>query len=352
MALLEQVIAGYHLMFAGQGVELYFPRRRLVSAWLAEKKDYLAFLHADGADAFSSTRGYFHPTWNAVVSFDARSTDEQRSGREKLLARREELRGFAELVEQAPARSRVKVRLADQPARTVSRAEAKALVAKLDADATCQLLLLDVDRRAIDLGTAAHEMIHQLAASTFLLPRHDAFANWLNEGLAAQFEVIRGGRWAGISRAHDLRLPDWRRVQTPLRLERLVRDAGFGHGYQRELYAQAWALVYYLRTQHAEQFLTFIDLLRNPRLSEPSLPDARGDLVYAAFVRAFGSDLEKLERDWRGFMETVHTPLEQHAPAGDSAPKSGRSACTRQKLNELTGAAEAVRSKGPCIHGA
>ena len=82
--------------------------------------------------------------------------------------------------------------------------------------------------------------------------------------MAAQFEVIRGGRWAGISRAHDLRLPDWRRIQSPLRLERLVRDAGFGRGYQRDLYAQAWALVYYLRTQHPQQFLTFIDLLRSP----------------------------------------------------------------------------------------
>ena len=59
-------------------------------------------------------------------------------------------------------------------------------------------------------GTLAHEMIHQLAADSGLLPRHDAFPYWLHEGFAAQFEVIRGGRWAGISRAHDLRLPDWR----------------------------------------------------------------------------------------------------------------------------------------------
>ena len=79
-----------------------------------------------------------------------------------------------------------------------------------------------------------------------------------------QFEVIRGGRWAGIGRAHDLRLPDWRRIQPPLRLEPLVRDAGFGRGYNRDLYAQAWALVYYLRAQHPQQFLTFLDLLRAP----------------------------------------------------------------------------------------
>ena len=60
-------------------------------------------------------------------------------------------------------------------------------------------------------------MIHQLASDSGLVPRHDAFPVWLHEGLAAQFEVIRGGRWAGISRAHDLRLPDWRRLQSPLR---------------------------------------------------------------------------------------------------------------------------------------
>jgi hypothetical protein len=169
-------------------------------------------------------------------------------------------------------------------------------------------------------------MIHQLAANTFLLRQHDTFPNWLHEGLAAQFEVIRGGRWAGISRAHDLRLPDWRRVQTPLRLDRLVRDAGFGHGYQRELYAQAWALVFYLRTQHAQQFLTFLDLVRNPRTIDPSSPGRGGDPVFAAFERAFGSDLEKLERDWRGFMETVQTPLEEHATVAGSMPKASRPA--------------------------
>ena len=127
-------------------------------------------------------------------------------------------------------------------------------------------MLLDLDRRSIDLGTAAHEMIHQLAVESGLVPRHDAFPYWLHEGLAAQFEVIRGGRWSGISRAHDLRLPDWRRIQDPIRLERLVRDAGFGRGYQRDLYAQAWALVYYLRTRHSREFLTFLDLLRGPDL--------------------------------------------------------------------------------------
>ena len=323
--LLERVISGFHLVFAAQGVEVSVPRRRLVSAWFADQKDYLAFLRSEGAQAFATTRGYFHPTWKAVVAYDARSDEPQRSARNKLAAKRDELHRYGEMVQRAPARSRMKIKLADLPARTVGHDEAIVLLARIDDEITCETMLLDLDRRSVDLGTAAHEMIHQLANDSGLVPRHDAFPVWLHEGLAAQFEVIRGGRWAGISRAHDLRLPDWRRLQSPLKLERLVRSAGFGHGYNRDLYAQAWALAYFLRTQHPQQFLTFIDLLRSPDAGGESPVSATGDRVFDAFQRAFGADMDKLESDWHGFMKTVQTPLEQHLPRADPAAKSSRS---------------------------
>jgi Protein of unknown function (DUF1570) len=314
VALLERVITGYHLLFAAQGVGLSVPKRRLVSAWFADQKDYLAFLRSEDAEVFATTRGYFHPTWNAVVAYDARSSDPQRTARVNLSAQRDEVQRNRELVDRAPARSRIKLKLAGLPARTVGRDEARAFLAKIDDEITCETMLLDLDRRSVDLGTAAHEMIHQLASDSGLVPRHNAFPVWLHEGLAAQFEVIRGGRWAGISRAHDLRLPDWRRLQTPRPLDRLVRNAGFGRGYNRDLYAQAWALVYFLRTQHPQQFLTFIDLLRSPNPAPSESPvSATGDRVFDAFQRAFGTDMDKLEGEWRRFMKTVQTPLELHA---------------------------------------
>jgi hypothetical protein len=329
--LLEKVITGFYLLFAAEGIELRPTPRRLVSVWFADKKDFLAFLHAEKADAFATTRGYFHPTWGAVVAFDARSTDDQRSARSKLAARRDELHRFGRQLDRAPARARIRIELGGEPVRSVSRSEARAAIARIENDITCETMLLDLDRRSIDLGTAAHEMIHQLAAESGLLPRHDAFPVWLHEGLAAQFEVIRGGRWSGISRAHDLRLPDWRKIQDPLVLERLVRDAGFGRGYQRDLYAQAWALVYYLRTRHSREFLTFLDLLRGPDSGEEESPaTARGDRVSRAFQRAFGSDLNAFERDWRAFMATVKTPLEQNQPADEKTP-NGAGSTTRRK---------------------
>jgi hypothetical protein len=324
VALLERVITGFHLLFAAQGIVLRVPQARLVSAWFVDRKDYLTFLHQQGADAFVTTSGYFHPTWDAVVAYDSRSSDKQHAARNALTARRNELRQLAEAVDRMPPRGRIRVKLADEPARSVGRAECRAIIDRLEREAAYRTALLDLDWRATDLGTAAHEMIHQLAADSGLLPRHDAFPYWLHEGFAAQFEVIRGGRWAGISRAHDLRLTDWRSIRSPAGLERLVRDAGFGRGYQRDLYAQAWALVYYLRTQHPQQFLTFIDLLRNPDVHSDggATPQgARGERIFNAFQRAFGRDLDGLDRDWHRFLDGVQTPLERNAPGSNPASR-------------------------------
>lgn len=328
IAVLERVVAGFHLLFAAQGVELRVPRHRLVSAWFADRNEYLAFLHRQGADAFVTTGGYFHPTWGAVVACDARSGDTQRAARAALAARRDELRQSSAMLEQLPARARLRMKLGDDPARLVGRVDGRALLDRLEREADYRTMLLDLDWRTIDLGLAAHEMVHQLVWDSGLAPRHDAFPIWLHEGFAAQFELIRGGRWAGISRANDLRLPDWRALRPPVRLEKVVRDVGFGRGYSRDLYAQAWALVYYLRTRHSAEFLTFLDLLRNPVAAPDTKEDApvepvaepRGERVLAAFRRSFGQDLEALDRDWHPFMSGIRTPIEQHAPRAGSTP--------------------------------
>jgi hypothetical protein len=322
LALLERVITSYYLLFAAQGIELAVPGRRLVFALFATQDDYLSFLRAQNAAAFSTTQGYFHPNWNAVVAYDGRGSDRQQTGRETARARREELKSFQATVDRLPRGAKLRVTLTGESARTLDRAQALDLIEKLQREVRREEILLDLEHRAIDDGTAAHEMIHLLAANSGLLPRHDAFPVWLQEGLAMQFEVIRGGRWAGIGRAHDLRLPDWRKIQPPPPLEPLVRDSGFGRGYRRELYAQAWALVHYLRARHPQQFLTFLDLLRSPDARSADL--SRPDRTLDAFHRAFGTDLEPLERDWHAYLVTLKTPLELHAPAAAPGPAPAR----------------------------
>ena len=326
VALLERVVTSYYLTFAGSGLDLGVPDRRLVFAWFADQEDYKAFLTAQNASPFATTRGYFHPTWNAVVAYDARSNPEHRRDAEALRGRREELKQFREALKRMPARARARVSLAGEPARTVGRDDGAALADRLERDALRAELLLEAQRLAFDDGIAAHEMVHLLATKSGLLPRHDAFPIWLQEGLAMQFEVVRGGRWAGVSRAHDIRLADWRQLQPRPLLEPLVRDRGFGRGYRRGAYAEAWALVYFLRCRRPEQFIVYLDLLRAPSDGRP-----RADIAFDAFQRAFGSDLPALERDWRAFLDASDTPLSRYAPA----PQDSRPAALTDRRESL-----------------
>jgi hypothetical protein len=317
--LVERVVTTFCLVMAAEGLELPVPRDRLVSVWFGRQADYLAFLHDEGADAFRTTTGYFHPTRNVVIAYDSRSSELQRTAREALAVRRREL-DLARA--QLPPRGRIRFGLAGVVPRTLDRASALAELDRLGREVDRQQLLLDLDRRTIDLGTAAHETVHQLVACSGLAPRHSDFPLWLHEGFAAQFEVIRGGRWAGIGRAHETRLPEWRRIATAPRLAQLLRDEGFGRGYQPAAYAQAWALVYFLRKEHAAQFPTFLDLLRAPGSDVRPHPER----IMSAFQAAFGHDLNALESEWHRFMNALHTPLEREEvrPEGDSPSKTSR----------------------------
>jgi Protein of unknown function (DUF1570) len=306
--LIERVLKTLYLVLAAQGIDLPAPRVRLVSVWFARQADYLAYLHAEQSDAFRTTSGFYHPTRDAVLAYDLRGGEPQSTSSAALIARRKELsRAQAQLREQRG----IRLNIEGAPSRVLSHAEAFEVLDRLGRDVDRRQLLLDLERRSVNLGTAAHETVHQLVALTRLAPRHADFPLWLHEGFAAQFEVVRGGRWAGFSRAHDARLPDWRKLSPAPRLAALLRDEGFGQGYQRDLYAEAWSLVYYLRKQHPDRFITFLDLLRAPHEAVPSSPER----TLAAFRSAFGEDLIAIETSWHQFMSKINTPLESERPA-------------------------------------
>ncbi|MEO6808509.1 MAG: DUF1570 domain-containing protein [Isosphaeraceae bacterium] len=243
--LLEQVFTSYYLFVTALGFDLTTPSERLVSVWFAKRDDYLAYLRNEEADAFLTTRGFYHPTKDLVLTYDSR-TD--------------------------LSRARVRDRL-ERPGGTDLRRK----------------ILFELEWRALDWGTASHEMVHQLVAHSGFAPRADAFPLWFHEGFAAQFEVIVGGRWAGIGQPHPLRMADWPKGEPPA-LASLIRDQGFGQGYRAGSYVQAWALVDYLRREHPGQFVTFLDLLRGP--------GSGLDRTFAAFRTSFGDDLIPIEQGW------------------------------------------------------
>jgi hypothetical protein len=262
LEVLENVVTAFYICFAFQGFDLPVPKNRLVSVYLRDRDRYVAFLESQNAGSFRSTFGYFHPTLQAVVAYDLRPT---------------QLRNRPDGTHATDRRLK---------------------------------LLREAELRAFDLGTAAHEMVHLVVSVSGFDRDRRRMPLWVHEGLAAQFEVVRGGRWAGVGRAHDIRLPDWHALPTPPPLVTLLRDSAFGRGYQRDLYAGCWALVAYLQKTHPREFLTFIDLLRNPETSE----DSRGDRVLDLFRQAFGDDLSSLEADWHRQTSATRTPLDDYAP--------------------------------------
>ncbi len=290
--LLERVLTAYYLVLTADGIDLNLPDEKLVCVALRDQSDYLRFLRSQHAGAFSTTYGYYHPALRAVVTFDLRTAPRWAAACRALDSARSAL----------PLASDSRPSLDDPKTRNLQR----------------QRLLQEMEIRANADGTAAHELIHALTCASGLAPTLEDFPHWLHEGLAAQFEVVRGNRWAGVGQAHDIRLTDWRKVEAAPNLDGLIRDRGFGQGYKSALYARSWALVGFLRHAQSTQFLTFLHLLRRP-------PDRTQSPKFASsFHKAFGSNLPLLEAEWVRFFQVLQTPLEEFAPQSPSGSSTAR----------------------------
>jgi len=282
--LLERVTTAYYLVLAAHGLDLAVPSRRLVSVYLRDRHDYLAFLESQNANAFRKTLGYYHPIFRATITYDPRPVGPRKTP-------------------------------GDGPSSELRQSSSPVAKSEIvpPAGAERRRLLADLETAALSDGTAAHELVHLLVSESGLASDPGVFPLWLHEGFASQFEVVRGGRWAGVGRVHDLRLPDYRAATPPALLETMIRDTGFGHGYRRDLYANCWALVYFLGKTRPREFSAFLDLLRSPARGSDGDEAARFD---STFRSAFGNDLGPLETEWHAFMSNLLTPLEEHDPAG------------------------------------
>ena len=106
LAVLERVIRGYTYFSPPRGSNCQAPVKSWCRPGSPMKTTTRAFLHSEKAEVFATTRGYYHPTWNAVVAYDARSTDQQKKPRDTLAFKRDELRRYGEVDRKcAPART-------------------------------------------------------------------------------------------------------------------------------------------------------------------------------------------------------------------------------------------------------
>ena len=301
--LIERVITGFYVYFHDLGFDLPIPDRKIASAWFARKGAYRAYLRAEGAGGFASTRGYHHAVRNLVVAYDCRDDPERRKVREEIAGRRAELATLDHRIEAMPPSARLRIGLDGTPSRLLDREGVRSSRASLGREVDRREMVAELGRREVDWAIAAHETAHQLVAQSGLAPSHDRFPEWLHEGLAMQFEAIRGGRWAGLATPSRLRTKDFLALGESASLEATLDESAQGRGYNRDRYARAWGLVFYLRKYRADGFVALLDSLR-----APGAATARETIGTRSLRDAVGGDLLVEERRWHEAMKALPPP--------------------------------------------
>jgi hypothetical protein len=144
--LLEKVYTSYYLTLAAQGIRLTSPARRLLAMVYRSKDDYIEFLRNEHAGAFATTQGYFHPTRNVMVAFDARQRPEQRSAAVAIESRRAELARLRPTIERLPSNARFRVEVRGESTQSLGRVAATAWLETQERDVARQTLLLEHER--------------------------------------------------------------------------------------------------------------------------------------------------------------------------------------------------------------
>lgn len=153
-------------------------------------------------------------------------------------------------------------------------------------------IAVDGDQEGEARGAIYHEYLHYVLANNY-----PGLPLWLDEGLAeyySTFAVRDGEVKLGLPLPHHV---SWLRRNRLLPLTEVLTLEETSPGYDEDrrrgiFYAQAWALVHYLMTQ------------RRPQVEQLLRDAAAGALGDDAFQRAFGADLERVERDLRSYLES------------------------------------------------
>jgi hypothetical protein len=275
-------------MFFSRGVELEVPKERMKVILFDEYKDYLTFSTSLSPD-LASASGFFIPSKNFSVFFD-HGTNEQ-------------YKQLRQIATDLQARGKDYARAKDPRARDVNR-----LGNALD-------VLFRMSQENEDITVVSHEATHQMSGNTGLFPLGVRVPSWVHEGLATYFESPAEATWSGIGAVNEERLEWYKALAARQRdksdIDFIVSDEIFSlaasHGAKLHAYGQAWALTHFLLDRHFEEFFHYYrslgELPRDLRLNP--------DFLKQLFARSFKTDRKALDQEWRIYMDSLKTDVEQ-----------------------------------------
>lgn len=287
LELLETVLESFMLKFCLEGLELEIPKEHLKVVLFSQKEDYLGFGEMLKPD-LSKASGFYDKMANTSVFFD-QGTNEIYDLLDTL---NRELQGVKDAL-------------------IKSRSPAAGDIARL---ANTLQLLTEVSKENADIEVVSHEGTHQLAANTGLMPNEAAVPLWAAEGLATYFESPTDAAWSGIGAVNEERL-DWYRAlerdRTHSNVDFIVSDKIFlqaaGTEATLHAYGQAWALTHFLMDQHFDKLVKYYDAIAKISIDD----DLSFERNVETFEQVFGAPASQLDLEWRSYMRSLKTDVEQ-----------------------------------------
>ena len=260
-ALFERLYLGFTNYWTRKGIKLTDPKFPLVAIVFRDPQSYQQYSRAELGDAAQSIIGYYSLRSNRMTMYDLTGVDA--------------LRGPG--------------------ARRGSAAQINQMLSRPEAERT--------------VATIIHEATHQIAFNSGLQTRFADIPLWLSEGIAVYFETpdLQSSKgWRNIGAVNYTRLAQFRdylprRPADSLRLllteDKRFRDSRLAN----DLYAESWALTYYLIRQRPKQYVAYLQMLSEKKQMMWDTPATR----LKEFEVAFGAPLDHLEVDFLRQMQKV-----------------------------------------------
>jgi hypothetical protein len=198
----------------------------------------------------------------------------------------------------------------------------------------------------------AHESIHQLLMNVGVQSRLSNWPAWIREGIAEYYCPLkvnstlihkdksdlptRTMKWSKAGMVNDLRMRTL--LKTPPKSGRLIEQLVSAEDIDANGYALAWGLVHYLINKKPDDFRAYLaDISKYEPLDEATA--MTGGKPDAMFVKHFGDDFDKLERDLQAYLTSKKMQSEYVDPIENqtfyivkSVEKKGRAFENRTKV--------------------
>lgn len=155
-----------------------------------------------------------------------------------------------------------------------------------------------------NLTVTQHEGAHQLAFNTGLQSRDAAYPMWVSEGLACMFETPGTHKGFGAFRVNDERLRDYRdavKRGATRGLRGLVSAASGERGSPIDLYAESWALFFFLARTMPKELSGYLDALA----SRERTRSFDSEVEWGLFEAHFQPKENRLGIRWRNFVRAL-----------------------------------------------